>query len=292
MPIRRPLAFLAAAAAFAGLVIGGSGGASASPALTAGAQPTYYVSLGDSLATGFQPDVHQDTNLGYTDKLFAQLKKTDANLRHIKLGCTGENTVTMIKGGICTYKDSANKTVSQLNKAVDFLKVNGAQVKFVSLNIGGNDLGACFQQGAVNIACSLEALRTVDTNVAKITSAINTASSATTHLAGANSFNPFVVTFVSGSAGQQTAFITAGFLQSFNEIVARHYARSHFSLADFAKAYASFAFTPDVDAPPLGRVPTNVAKLCELTFVCGPLQDIHPNPNGHQVLADAMRPAL
>ncbi|MER6912573.1 SGNH/GDSL hydrolase family protein [Streptomyces sp. NPDC000594] len=296
MRSRRPLVLLAIAALTTGLMIGGPAGASAEPAgagnTAAQAEPTYYVSLGDSLASGFQPDAQADTNQSYTDKLFTQLKRTDANLRHIKLGCTGETTVTLINGGICTYKDSAGKTVSQLAKAVDFLKVNGVQVKFLSLNIGGNDIGACFINNAIDIPCTLRALRTVDTNVGRITSGLNAAASNQTHLAGANSFNPFLVTFLNGAEGQRTALQSAGGQQSFNEIVAKHYRANHFSLADFATAYASFSFTPEVDVPGFGRIPANVAKLCQLTFVCGALQDIHPNPAGHQVLADAVRPAL
>ncbi|MER5766474.1 SGNH/GDSL hydrolase family protein [Streptomyces sp. NPDC001985] len=296
MRIRGPLAFLATAATLLGLMAGGSAGATAAPAdargTAASAEPTYYVSLGDSLASGFQPDVQRDTDQAYTDKLFTQLKKTDANLRHIKLGCTGETTATMINRGICDYKDSANKTVSQLGKAVDFLKQNGTRVKFVSLNIGGNDIGTCFVNGAIDVSCTLRALKTLDTNLGRITSAINTASSTQTHLAGANSVNPFLVTWLTGAQGQIIAQQSAGVQQAFNEIVAKHYRNTHFTLADFATAYESFAFTPDVDVAGVGKVPTNVARICQLTFVCGALQDIHPNPTGHQVLADAMRPAL
>ncbi|MQS35853.1 SGNH/GDSL hydrolase family protein [Streptomyces katsurahamanus] len=292
MRIRRSLAVLATAATLMGTLIGGSAGASAEPVGADRAALTYYVSLGDSLASGFQPDVQRDTDQSYTDKLFAQLKKTDANLRHIKLGCTGETTATMIKRGPCSYQDSAGRTVSQLDKAVDFLKVNGVQVKFLTLNIGGNDLGVCFQAGAIDVNCSLQALKTVDTNVGRITSAINAASSTQTHLAGANSFNPFLVTFLAGAQGKETALQSAGGQQAFNEIVAKHYKANHFTLVDFAAAYSSFAFTPDVDVAGLGKVPTNVARLCQFTFVCGALQDIHPNPAGHQVFADTARPAL
>ncbi|GLF93352.1 SGNH/GDSL hydrolase family protein [Streptomyces yaizuensis] len=289
MRSRRPLALLATAAAVTGLMIGGPSGAAAEGAAAA---PTYYVSLGDSLASGFQPDVGRDTDLGYADKLFAQLKQTDPDLRHIKLGCARETTTTLINGGFCTYRDTAGKAVSQLGKAVDFLKTNGTQVKFVSLNIGGNDLGACFVNNAIDIPCTLRALRTVDTNTARIAAAVNGASSAQTHLAAANSFNPFLVTFVSGASGQQTALQSSGGQQAFNEIQARHFKANHFTVADVATAFSSFAFIPEVDVPGLGKVPTNVARLCQLTFVCGPLADIHPTPAGHQVIADAVRPAL
>ncbi|MFD0329197.1 hypothetical protein ACFQZC_15970 [Streptacidiphilus monticola] len=66
-------------------------------------QPDYYVSLGDSLAAGYQPDVRKDTDVSYTDQLYARLKQSDPDLVHIKLGCSGETTGTLIDGGICSY---------------------------------------------------------------------------------------------------------------------------------------------------------------------------------------------
>lgn len=43
--------------------------------VTGAKDTTYYISLGDSLASGYQPDVDKDTDVAYTDQLFAQLKQ-------------------------------------------------------------------------------------------------------------------------------------------------------------------------------------------------------------------------
>jgi lysophospholipase L1-like esterase len=289
--VRRPLAFLAVAAAVLGLLLAGTGGASAGPR-SAGTAPTYYLSLGDSLATGFQPDVQKDTDLGYPDKVYAQLKQSDPNLQLVKLGCDHETTVTMINGGFCTYTDHTGKSVPQLAKAVDFLKQNGAQVRFVTMNIGGNDVGACATASGIDVSCTLSALTTLTTNYAKITSAIDSAASTQTSLAGANSFNPFLVTWLGGPDGQAEAAESAGFQAAFNEIVTKALRSENFDVADFAGAFQSFAFTPQVDLTGFGTVPTNVATICRLTFACTQLQDIHPNPTGHQALANAFLPAL
>ena len=64
-------------------------------AASASAAPTYYVSLGDSLAAGTQPG-HFSTNESYTDQLFADLHTTRPTLQHVKLGCPGETTASMI----------------------------------------------------------------------------------------------------------------------------------------------------------------------------------------------------
>src|SRR5438093_9932838 len=65
----------------------------------------YYVSLGDSLATGFQPGDNEFTggDNGYTDQLYGILKASDRKLKHAKLGCGGETSTTFINGGHCDF---------------------------------------------------------------------------------------------------------------------------------------------------------------------------------------------
>src|SRR5712664_1410476 len=81
---------------------------------TAGSSPrrhheppaSYYLSLGDSLSQGVQPDpsgTSVRTRDGYADQLYPALHRQHPGLRLVKLGCPGETTATMIKGGICSY---------------------------------------------------------------------------------------------------------------------------------------------------------------------------------------------
>ena len=68
--------------------------------------PRYYVSLGDSLARGVQPDASGasvPTGGGYPDRVYAVLHRDSPGLRLVKLGCSGETSYTMIRGGICHY---------------------------------------------------------------------------------------------------------------------------------------------------------------------------------------------
>src|SRR5919106_4784522 len=78
---------------------------------------TYYISIGDSLASGYQPDVNKDTRVAYTDQLYAQLKQRQPGLKHIRLGCAGETTASLIEGGTCHYPNAK----SQLDAAVKAL---------------------------------------------------------------------------------------------------------------------------------------------------------------------------
>ena len=147
--IRRGLTALAVAALAAASMTGtasahghdsghGHGGRQRHPA-----PPHYYVSLGDSLAAGYQPDVNANTRYAYTDQLYAKLKKTDPKLVHIKLGCSGETTGTMVNGGICSYPGAT----SQLDAAVKFLRAHHGEVRYVTLDIGANNVDGCLAGG-------------------------------------------------------------------------------------------------------------------------------------------------
>src|SRR6516162_4876919 len=132
--------------------------AGAAPALAAHkttSAHTYYLSLGDSLAQGVQPDKSGnsvETNEGYANQLFTALHSSNPTLKLVKLGCPGETTGTMINGGICTYKAG-----SQLNQAAKFLASHRGKVQLVTIDIGANDLNPCLALTNINkIAACLE----------------------------------------------------------------------------------------------------------------------------------------
>src|SRR5699024_11603577 len=104
---------LAAAAALACAVA-----APVSAAEDDGAGTMYYLALGDSLSTGYQPDTDTDEqDVSYPDRIYAALKQKHPRLELKHFGCDGETTGTMIHGGHCEeYQD-----VSQLDAAVDFI---------------------------------------------------------------------------------------------------------------------------------------------------------------------------
>src|SRR5215469_329437 len=115
--------------------------AGAAPALaahrsTATATHSFYLSLGDSLAQGVQPNSSGqsvETNQGYPNQLFTALRMGNPSLRLVKLGCPGETTATMMNGGICSYRGG-----SQLAAAVAFLRAHRARVSLVTIDIGAN----------------------------------------------------------------------------------------------------------------------------------------------------------
>src|SRR2546427_7043258 len=60
----------------------------------------HYLALGDSLAFGVQPN--NDFTHGYVNDLFQALHEEGVK-DFTNLGCPGETSSTLIKGGICRY---------------------------------------------------------------------------------------------------------------------------------------------------------------------------------------------
>src|SRR5437667_1016007 len=166
-------------------------------AASASAAPTYYVTLGDSLAAGTQPG-HFSTNESYTDQLFADLRAGKPTLQHVKLGCPGETTASMITPdlpfegrnahNLCQYPHG-----SQLAEAVSFLHAHQKFVALVTIDIGPNDL---FRGGGV------PAIRT---NLPLILGALREAAGPGVPVVGMNFYDPFLApVWFSNPAGLRT----------------------------------------------------------------------------------------
>ena len=249
--------------------------------------PTYYVSLGDSLASGYQPDTGTDTDQSYTDKLYEQLRKEDPRLVHIKLGCSGERSTTMLKGGTCTYTDRHGRKVSQLAKAVDFLRRHRARVRYVTVGIGANDVGGCVSDGTIDTRCTVKGLRTLQDNLPEIAFALRRSTGRHTRLAAMTYYNPYLAAWLTGEQGRDTAVRSAVWQQVLNAVITSEFRRRGFAVADVSRAFDSLAFSPKVPLPGTSsRVPLNVARICQYTWMCTPYTDIHANPAGHELIAD------
>src|SRR5262252_4947829 len=131
-----------------GAMAGGVPALAASHGAKATTASSFYLSLGDSLAQGVQPNsqgVSVETKQGYPDQLFTALRLGNPALKLVKLGCPGETTGSMIKGGICSYPAG-----SQLAQAAAFLASHRGHVQLVTIDIGANDLNPCLGLPTLN----------------------------------------------------------------------------------------------------------------------------------------------
>ncbi len=256
---------------------------------TGGKDTTYYISLGDSLTTGYQPDVDKDTDAAYTDQLYAQLKQRTPGLEHIRLGCTAETTESLINGGKCDYPNAK----SQLDAALKAMAQHRGKVAYVTLSVGANDilLNCVSPAGTLDGACLNSRSQTMATNLAQIAGALRKAGTDNTQFVGSTYHNPFLGAWLQGPAGQQAAKESAPLLKAANTGITQVYKSTGFKVADVAGAFSSDDFTTMVNVPGAGEVPANVAKICQLTWACMK-QDPHPNADGHKVVAGAFAAVL
>jgi lysophospholipase L1-like esterase len=260
------------------LVAGSVTGASLSA--QAAGPATYYLALGDSLSVGFQPGLG-DTNASYPDQLFTNyLAPRDPNLVLVKMGCSGETTATMINGGHCT--DGRYTTGSQLGDAEAFLAAHGSAVKYLTIDIGANDVDGCAPGGSIDAACLAAGAKTIATNLLTILAGLKHAGGNPLKI-GMTYYDPFLAEWLTGTTGQVVATASVTALIGINNTMVSEFAAYGFKVADVFTAYKSANFTIR-NFPTYGRIPTNVDTICVLTYMCT-LSNIHPNPTGYGVIA-------
>jgi lysophospholipase L1-like esterase len=250
--------------------------------------PRYYLSLGDSLARGVQPDssgVSRATAGGYPDRLYAVLRRGDPGLRLVKLGCSGETSYTMIRGGICRYAAG-----SQLAAARSFLRAHRRAVSLVTIDIGANDPNSCFLGGALRkvARCMSSRVRLTVDDLRTILSGLRAAGGRHVKIIGMNYYVPELAGWLHGRNGQEIAVLTERLVDGYNGLLTRMYQRYGARVANVFAAFHSADFTDRVRLPRFGAVPRNVATICQLTWSCTrPLHraNEHANDTGYAIIA-------
>jgi len=288
--MRRIAATIAVATAVTTAAMAGAAPALAAHRATASAN-TYYLSLGDSLAQGVQPNssgVSVETNVGYPNQLFAALRTANPSLRLVKLGCPGETTGTMIKGGICTYP-----TGSQLSQAAAFLASHKGKVQLVTIDIGANDLNPCLVLTSLPkiVKCLEGVFPQVQANLTAIMDTLTSASgSGPPPIIGMNYYDPELANWLTGTAaGKALAKDSIALAQAFASLLGQVYTHFGAKVADVLTAFHTTQFGAKVTLPEFGKVPKAVAYICTYTWECaappvGP--NIHANVLGYGIIAN------
>ena len=258
----------------------------------------YYLSLGDSLSVGDQPNakgVDIPTNAGYADQLEKAFQRTDKNLLLYKLGCPGETSATLNDGGICAYKGdvrvslSGKRESSQLSAALAFLKAHRGQVSLITLDIGANDLNKCIALGNINQISACFAKTNVFAKIATHlagTLALLRAAAPHALIVGMNYYDPELAAWLTGAAGQTFATDSILLAQIFAGDLDGVYAAAKDPVANVLGQFDTTDQTL-VNLPPFGKLPRDVALICKRTYECTKFQDEHCNPVGYGAIATA-----
>jgi lysophospholipase L1-like esterase len=259
----------------------------------------YYLALGDSLSTGFQPTANggaANTTQGYVNDLYAYEQKYVPGLTLVQMGCPGDTTTSLLTGKGNAALSKAFKCDrqggSQLAAAVAFLKAHRSrgEVPLVTIDIGANDIDGC--ASAANVGtCITAGLTTINTNLPKILSALRKAAPAGTRFATMNLYDPVLSNYLLPTTDplQALGLGSVPLLQQVNTTLATDASAANFKLADVADAFDSYNTTTMVTWNGV-QVPQDVALLCAWTWNCSPPPvgpNIHANALGYAVIAQA-----
>lgn len=262
-------------------------GAGDLPAAGAGTDDRpFYLSLGDSLATGYQPG-RGPTRQGYVEELWRTVREQTPALSLRRLGCPGETSLSMINGedSVCEYSAG-----SQLEAAVRFLGRHPDQVSFVTIDIGANDVvNACLDvdTGVVRRACVVDLLPDLHTRLTEILDALRAAAGPGVPILGMTYHVPFLGFWGLVPGGRHLARIDARAFETLNEGLATTYRHAGVTVADVARTFQIDNFAETVVVHGRGRLPVNVALTCRWTWFCSERHfgDPHPNRVGYARIA-------
>jgi lysophospholipase L1-like esterase len=259
-------------------------------------KPTsYYLSLGDSLAVGAQPNAQGTTvatNQGYPNFLYAIEKRRIKGLKLAQLGCPGESTGTMINGGLCSYPAG-----SQLQAAVEFIAKH--KIAFITLDIGANDIDSCgsittgfiFTTTDIDAACIDRGISSIGANAPTIAMDLRQAAGPKIKLAAMTYYDLFLADYLQGTTGQKEASQSVPLTKSVNDALSADFTAQNFLMGEVDTAfgvYMPFTTTVSTDR---GILPVAVSDTCELTWMCSapPIgANIHATTAGYQKIAQVL----
>ena len=254
-----------------------------------------YVSLGDSYATGWRPATG-GAPAGAGRDGFADLVAARSGMRLVNVACSGATSGQLRSSPGCPppnraagAPDPAGRT--QLDAAVAALREHEGRVGLVTVVIGGNDLAPCVRETASEaLACASEAVTDVAANLASILPVLREAAG-DAPIVGLTYPDVFLGAWVSPEFpnGQDLARMSVPlFRDFFNTALRTEYAKVGAEFVDVTATTGGYGSLTDLTQDPeYGPIPTPVAKVCALTYFCD-LTDVHPTPEGHRAIADAV----
>jgi lysophospholipase L1-like esterase len=257
----------------------------------------YYLALGDSLSTGYQPTPSGhgiETNTGYVSDIYRDEHRRLKRLVLVDLGCPGDTTGSLLTGNgnttLAGRLQCDRDGGSQLAAAVAFLKDHNrpGEVPLITIDIGINDLNRCANAPSPS-RCLVSGEHSLAVDTPKILNAIAAAAPKRTTLVQMNLYDTHLgrrVQTRSTRASERAEFLDA--TRQANATIRNDDQHAGFETADVASAFDTYDQT--MTTWKTLHVPQNVARSCILTWACSlePIgHNIHPNDRGYRVIAHA-----
>ncbi len=292
-PGRRAAALAGVLALTCGLVAVAA--TTANPASAAG-EPEYQLSLGDSLTTGWGSSTPA---ADYANLLASHEADQVPGVAVENVSCPAETTTNLLDGGgWCSYPGG-----SQLAAAEAFLRAHPGQVRYITIDIGINDVDTCASGTAVDQSCVEQGVAAVARNLPQILAGLEAAAPRVA-IFGANSYDPFLAGVPSTSTPDDDPYLAhanlpPGFASSSLEMVDSLdatldgvYRANGVRVVDVAGAFNTNdgAMTGNIDGQVVAQ---NVSDICAWTHMCDASGwTIHLNDAGYAVLAQTFEAAI
>jgi lysophospholipase L1-like esterase len=270
----------------------------AAPSSAGAATAQYYVSLGDSYASGYQPTSEAGgTRNGFAYQLPGLAAKRGYKLKLVNFGCGGATSSSILSEKLaanarCKGPGAPRYTGTQVAAAERFLKANKGKVGLITVSIGGNDITKCARQ-ADAVTCVGTSLPQVEKNLATLLKRLRKAGGSKVRLVGITYPDVILGQWVGENPNQDLAKLSVAAFQSLiNPALKKTYEAVGGRFVDVTQATG--AYTPleqTVDFPPYGTIPVAVAEVCRLSFYCSK-RDIHPTTPGYRIIAELVAGTL
>jgi lysophospholipase L1-like esterase len=263
-----------------------SGSSAASATTTSG----FYLDLGASVSVGIQPTAFHPsgfrTRQGFSNDLIAYEASRGISLSLTELGCPGETVTTMVNGQDGCYHAGD----SQLADAITFLNAHHGQTGLVTIDLGFNNVVPCLQTAIVDPNCLQQSLAQVGPQLTSILTVLKAAAGPHVTFVGLSFADPYVAKAASGISGRVHARASLQAISQLDQTLAMIYQSQGIPMANVARVFHLHQTSP-ITGGSITRVPTSVATVCHLTWMCaaapyGP--NIHPNAAGYEAISDAV----
>ncbi len=160
--------------------------------------------------------------------------------------------------------------------------------------MGFNDLLPCLRHEFIDATCVAESLTTVHDQLGQILARLGAAAPSGAVVVGVGHYDPYLGDFVRGTGAEAFSAATLGVMERLDETLQSDYRSAGRQMAEVGAAFDLTDQDP-VTRPGLGTVPTDVARTCELTWMCDPPplgHNPHPDDAGYRTIADAIADAV
>jgi GDSL-like lipase/acylhydrolase family protein len=262
---------------------------------SAGFTSLFYLDVGASASLGVQPTGNPAHNgaftaEGYGNDIVRLEAARGVTVTLDKVGCMGETAQSMVGSGDHCYK----MPVTQLSTAIAFLEAHQSDPGIVSVDIGFNDVRPCLWVVPLAGACAEAGIAAVKKDEPTILHELTAAAGPRVRIVGLTYADPFLYRYFKPAPGPARATQSLTYMGQLNDALRSAYTAAGVAVADVAAVFKTGDTAPTTLAGH-GAVPTDVAMVCELTWMCakypfGP--DDHPNKTGYTVIARTILAAL